>query len=358
MAAASSSYTPVLLDPQIFFLQSNGGITRYFTCLNAHLYCPITSFHPPSYVSNWHIAFRLLAYYVLSIVYILSNFKFLLSKPIIHSTYYLPSLLHLFSSHRVSTIHDLIPESGPRKTLFSLRMLSALKRRHIKSFHLIFVSRSTEASCRLLYPSIYPSIYKSTIIYHGCDFSMPSSEADDFLFDSAFLLYVGNRSRHKNFTFLVDALGKYPELTRDFKLVLVGGGSLTPQEEIALAHVNIDYVVQPNLSDRLLFETYARADALVYVSTLEGFGLPILEAFRARCPVICLNQSSMSEISAGYAVYTINNDHLSLRNAIYTASSMKSNVQSINDAYNYSLQYTWQRSADSHLSFYRDISRI
>ena len=56
------------------------------------------------------------------------------------------------------------------------------------------------------------------------------------------------------------------------------------------------YVDTGFLSNEKLNELYNYAAALVYPSSYEGFGIPVLEAQRAGCPVIAYNGSSIPEI--------------------------------------------------------------
>jgi glycosyltransferase involved in cell wall biosynthesis len=48
---------------------------------------------------------------------------------------------------------------------------------------------------------------------------------------------------------------------------------------------------------------FGAATALVFASKFEGFGLPILEAFHARLPVICSNASTLPEVAGDAALY-------------------------------------------------------
>jgi len=51
-----------------------------------------------------------------------------------------------------------------------------------------------------------------------------------------------------------------------------------------------------NVSDDWLNVYYNKASALIYPSSYEGFGLPVLEAQKAGCPVIAYNSSSIPEV--------------------------------------------------------------
>ena len=48
---------------------------------------------------------------------------------------------------------------------------------------------------------------------------------------------------------------------------------------------------------------FKRARALVFPSLFEGFGIPIVEAMRSDCPVICSNSSSLPEVAGDAAIY-------------------------------------------------------
>lgn len=51
----------------------------------------------------------------------------------------------------------------------------------------------------------------------------------------------------------------------------------------------------------LLPYLYSGAEAFIFVSQYEGFGMPVLEAMSCGCPVITSNSSSLKEIATGYA---------------------------------------------------------
>ena len=57
------------------------------------------------------------------------------------------------------------------------------------------------------------------------------------------------------------------------------------------------------LDEAALARTLADADALVFPSVYEGFGLPVLEAMAAGVPVICSNAAAMPEVAGDAALY-------------------------------------------------------
>jgi len=86
---------------------------------------------------------------------------------------------------------------------------------------------------------------------------------------------------------------------------------------------------------------------LVYVPLFEGFGIPLLEAFRCRVPVIYANNTSMPEVAqdAGIAVEAKNIDEISA--AMHQLATDKKLVTQLVAAGNQRLQdFSWEQSAD------------
>lgn len=86
-------------------------------------------------------------------------------------------------------------------------------------------------------------------------------------------------------------------------MVIVGGGVLN-NDEITLLEHNIPgrYEWLGRLTDEELNLQYNKAYCLIYPSSYEGFGIPIIEAMRAGCPVIAINNSSIPEVAGDAAI--------------------------------------------------------
>ena len=144
---------------------------------------------------------------------------------------------------------------------------------------------------------------------------VPNGVAESFLGverrappDAPFILYVGSLERKKNVPALLRGfaalLRRAPELPH--QLVLVGGaGGQAFDLEAALAEVGdarervhvLGHVPEPTLH-----ALYAAADAFVYLSAYEGFGLPPLEAMAAGVPTLVADRSSLPEVVGGAAL--------------------------------------------------------
>ena len=116
----------------------------------------------------------------------------------------------------------------------------------------------------------------------------------------SYLLMVASHSSHKNYDAVIRA---FRLLERNVKLVAVGGNSQHVFKKSgaigALANVlNLGYV-----NDRELKALYENALGFIFPSLYEGFGLPVLEAMRAGCPVICSHAASLPDVAGDAALY-------------------------------------------------------
>jgi glycosyltransferase involved in cell wall biosynthesis len=197
----------------------------------------------------------------------------------------------------VTTFHDLQHKRHPEHfRWFDLPfwrfLLWAAAHRSQK---IIAVSEATRAD--LLHSYRIPP-ERVSVIHHGVDpgfFSLDRGRTEPYL------LCVSTLHPHKNLERLVRAFArkKRPE-----RLVLAGmRGFQTSAIESVIQSLEVKDRVEITgwLPREDLLRLYERAQAFVYPSTFEGFGMPVLEALAAGIPVACSNIAPIKEV-AGDAV--------------------------------------------------------
>lgn len=122
------------------------------------------------------------------------------------------------------------------------------------------------------------------------------------------LLQVGTKG-NKNLPRLIEAV-------RGIPLTLVIVGTLEQAERSRLAELSIHYENHVNLTRAQLAEQYRLADVVVFASTYEGFGLPIVEAQAVGRPVITSNLAPMPDTAGGAACFVDPFDVADIRRGI------------------------------------------
>lgn len=107
------------------------------------------------------------------------------------------------------------------------------------------------------------------------------------------LLHIGS-APNKNLARHIEALAGIP-----CTLHIVG--KIRPEEQRLLEQYQIEYQQSQNLSDEEVRQAYEACDMLLFASTLEGFGMPILEAQTVGRPVVTSHCSSMPEVAGNSA---------------------------------------------------------
>lgn len=132
-----------------------------------------------------------------------------------------------------------------------------------------------------------------------------------------FVLYLGTIEPRKNLSVLVAAY-KLAQL-KDVKLVCAGGeGWMYSDVFLAVAELQLsrDVLFPGFVPEADLPLWYSAAEAFVYPSAYEGFGLPVLEALACGTPVITTTAGSLVEVAGGAALLCPPDDAPTLADAI------------------------------------------
>jgi glycosyltransferase involved in cell wall biosynthesis len=122
-----------------------------------------------------------------------------------------------------------------------------------------------------------------------------------------YVLSVVSLSPHKNISTLIDAFDRARRthhLPHELRVVGMRGTAVPVIEgqirDARSRGVPVRYL--GFVSDEVLRDEYHSAAAFVFLSLVEGFGLPLLEAMAAEVPVIASNRSCMPEVCADAAI--------------------------------------------------------
>ncbi len=304
----------ILYDHQKFSTQLYGGISRYFANLiqkiktlpdfeyqlgvvysNNHYIKDLkTTQLIGRLLKNPNYAYKLNKYYC----------EYLLSKneyDVFHPTYYDPYFFNKLKKPLVITIHDMTYERLP-EYFWAKDSLTFHKRLNIERADKIIAISETTKKDLLRYNNVDEK--KIEVVYHGIDLSAPFKTTAVSNLPEKYLLFVGDRSGYKNFYLFLNAFKKINNNFPEIKLVLTGGGTMDVAELEYIKMLGLtEQIRHKNVSDTELNYVYANALAFVYPSLHEGFGLPILEAFTASCPMILSDTECFREIAKDAAIY-------------------------------------------------------
>jgi glycosyltransferase involved in cell wall biosynthesis len=144
---------------------------------------------------------------------------------------------------------------------------------------------------RVIYPAADPRYYDATNVARAPACELPP----------VYAFYPANRWRHKNHDALLQALSLLKH-RRGHPIHMVFTGYDVPN-----GYSIADHAKQLGVSELVhqagylhveeLAYLYQRARLLVFPSLYEGFGIPLVEAMAAGCPIACANETSLPEIA-------------------------------------------------------------
>jgi glycosyltransferase involved in cell wall biosynthesis len=120
-----------------------------------------------------------------------------------------------------------------------------------------------------------------------------------------FFLCVSTLHPHKNLDNLLFAFAEFRRERPDWRLVMTGvRGFHTQQVEARIVELGLEQSVRLTgwIPRQELYGLFQTATAMVYPSTFEGFGLPVVEAMAAGLPLACSNIEPLHGIVAGAAL--------------------------------------------------------
>jgi glycosyltransferase involved in cell wall biosynthesis len=231
---------------------------------------------------------------------------------------HVPSYRRLIWSHpcaTVATIHDLAPFRLPKKydwkrMLYGKRIVPFLARRQQK---IIAISQTTASDIRSYFQVEQQRLH---VIYNGVNHdrfnpgdiseSRNRIEQKHGIKDPYFLYVARLEHPGKNHVRLIAAFNQFKQAAKtNHKLVLAGSdwhGADIIHAMIRQSPWSKDIIHLGFVQDQDLASFYRGAEAFVFPSLVEGFGMPVIEAMACGCPVICSSDGALGEVAGDAAL--------------------------------------------------------
>jgi len=283
---------------------------------------------------------------------------------LVHIPYHNPPIF--YSGNMIVTIHDLTIlhfNTGKAtmlpKPLYQLKRIGYFLELWIglrKAKQILAVSQSTKHEI-IDHFRIKPE--KIVVTYEGVDSNLKSHKTtldtgNQHIKQYQYFLYVGNAYPHKNLSVVIDALEKSKT---NAKVVFAGKEDYfykRLRREITRRGLSSRVVFFGAADDLSLRSLYTHAQALLFPSLMEGFGLPPLEALSCGCPVIASDISVHKEILKDLVTYFSPSDTEQL--TILLDTWKKDDHQVKSEKVSLQLrEYNWKKLALETLRVYQNI---
>jgi glycosyltransferase involved in cell wall biosynthesis len=283
---------------------------------------------------------------------------------IYHAQFIIPPFL---KCKTVTTIPDIayehVPEMFPAYQRSWSKML--IRRSAMRADHIITVSERSKNDLVNTY-GISPNRITVTYLAAGEEFYPRQKDeararvSRKYGIGREFVLYLGRLQGRKNLDTLVDAFARMTKAGCSHQLVLAGKADSFSRKLLASVKargprgaIHLPGFIHPDDLPWLC----SAADAFVYPSLYEGFGLPVLEAMACGVPVITSHDSAMEEISAGAALLVNPLDDVAIANAL-TRVLQDADLRSglIRNGLKRSSHFSYRRTAEQTIEVYEQIS--
>jgi glycosyltransferase involved in cell wall biosynthesis len=358
----------VTFDDQIFTFQRRGGVARYFTELfrtyRSEPELDVEAVTPFRYVVNEHLLeldperyrrakvpdFAQRARVLRPLNRVLAG-RHRQGSHLVHHTYYLPDALRMPAAARLCTVYDMMPEKFPE--LFPHGNPHAAKREYVRDCDAVLcISQTTKDDLLATYGPLDKPVVV-TPLGVGEEFfveAVRGPEAPDYI------LHIGQRKAHKNFDVLLRGFAQLATDRSTTSLVCVG----PPFDTAEIARLRelhlLDRVECRTADDEELPFLLASANCFVFPSRYEGFGLPIVEAFAAGCPVLLADTPCSREVGGKAAQYFPPDDAEHLAGLIDALLKDPANrIPWVEAGRQRAREFTWLRTAQLTSDVYREL---
>lgn len=267
----------------------------------------------------------------------------------------------------IATIMDCIPLAHPKWASQQGRKLKnwAFKNSAQWADHIITISEFSAQEISKYFEIPHEKISITSLGVNDRYFESPKENAQqNFLWERGlnrpFFLNIGTLQPRKNIERLLDAFESLPDRIQQSHSLVVAGQIGWGVEALVtrLNRLNeqgkVRYLGYVNESEKAML--LHAAHALIFPSLYEGFGLPILEAFAAKLPVITSNTTAIPEVAKDAALLINPLNVQEMRQAmihISESSELRKNLQEKGLAI--AKAHTWEACAKKTIAIYQRV---
>ncbi|MEL6930611.1 MAG: MSMEG_0565 family glycosyltransferase, partial [Cyanobacteria bacterium J06600_6] len=179
-------------------------------------------------------------------------------------------------------------------------------------------------------------------------------------------LTIGGVEPRKNSLKLLEAFAELLKTHPQAQLIIAGGETLFDYEPYRLRFFKIaeqnklkigESLILPGvIADADIPVLYRCADAFVFPSVKEGWGLVLLEAIASGLPVITSNIPPFTEFLDQDSAFLVNPDSTQdIAHAMRSILNRDRAKKVVNNSAHIPAQYSWEKSAQMHLKYYSQL---
>lgn len=253
----------------------------------------------------------------------------------------------------VLTIHDLnfLKEKSEAK---AQKRLKALQKKVDRADAVCFISEFAKKSAE---EHLDINNKRVSVIYNGVPEISAQIKRPQLMSTRRFLFNIGVLMPKKNHEAIIRMMKYLPQ----YDLVIAGGGGSE-----AYRHKLRELVLELGLGERIFFSGFLsdeekayclnNAEAFVFPSVNEGFGLPVVEAMSVGLPVFCSNMTSLPEVGGECAFYWENFDPKLMASLVSDKiDRFKGDLVFSEKLKKHAKQFSWEENVRAYVNLYADL---
>lgn len=267
------------------------------------------------------------------------------AQDVFHTSYY--RLPRRRAGKYVVSAYDFTYEryrSGLARRVHSLQKFKSLERADA----VLCISESTRRDVLEYCPHV--DARKLYVVHLGIDRAafFPESLPQPLARENT-VLFVGQRAGYKRFDLAIAAI----QLSKHLSLGIIGPALTTEERQALHRTLGERWHEFGPVSNAQLRQLYSSANAFLFPSDYEGFGLPVLEAMACGCPVVAANKASLPEVGGSAARYADSQSGEAYAAVLQALESADSRERTVRAGIARAEQFSWSQTMRETFAIYQ-----